>query len=151
VRCTCMWQLDNEYSCCCIEPQSPINVGKENDDNSATREPTLIKICSQLLDANMSQGRTSPSDSLHLSKTCKVVVKRGWVKGCKWSWSKVLTMCQQRKLRLVWACHGTSSELSYYINYLNSLFCPTFSSVVSCSETSFKILVPRKVMAHAPR
>jgi hypothetical protein len=31
-----------------------------------TRELTLIKICSKLLDANLSQGRISPLDSLHL-------------------------------------------------------------------------------------
>ncbi len=44
VRHTCMWQLDDEYSCCSIEPQSPIiNICEEIDNNSATREPTLIK------------------------------------------------------------------------------------------------------------
>jgi hypothetical protein len=31
-----MWQLDDEHSsCCCIEPQSPINVCEEIDDSSA--------------------------------------------------------------------------------------------------------------------
>jgi hypothetical protein len=65
----CMWQLDDEYSCC-IEPQNPINVCKEIDGNrssatSATREGTLIKNCNKLLDANLSQGRISPLDSMY--------------------------------------------------------------------------------------
>jgi len=75
----CMWQLDDEYSCCCIEPQNPTHVCEEIDGNrssttsaiessatSPTGELTLIKICSKLLDANLSQGRISPLDSLHL-------------------------------------------------------------------------------------
>jgi len=58
-------------SCCCIEPWNPIHICKEIDGNiscatSPTRELTLIKICSKLLDANLSQGRISPLDSLHL-------------------------------------------------------------------------------------
>jgi hypothetical protein len=66
-----MWQLNDEYSCCCIEPRNPTHICEEIDGNrssatSPTREPTLIKICSKLLDANMSQGRISPLDSLHL-------------------------------------------------------------------------------------
>ncbi len=70
----CTWWLDDEhFSCCCIEPQSRINTCKEIDSNSTTREPTLIKICSKLLDANLSQGRTSPLDSLHLCWTRNIL------------------------------------------------------------------------------
>ncbi len=33
----CIWQLDDEYSCCCIEPQNPIHVCEEIDsDRSST-------------------------------------------------------------------------------------------------------------------
>jgi hypothetical protein len=41
---------------------------EEIDGNSATREPTLIKVCSKLRDANLGQGRISPLDSLHLCR-----------------------------------------------------------------------------------
>jgi hypothetical protein len=32
----CMWQLDDEYSCCCIEPQNPLHVCEEIDDNRSS-------------------------------------------------------------------------------------------------------------------
>jgi hypothetical protein len=32
----CMWQLDDEYSCCCIEPQNPIHVCEEIDGNRSS-------------------------------------------------------------------------------------------------------------------
>jgi hypothetical protein len=71
-----MWQLDDEHSsCCCIERQGPINVCEEIDDSSTTRKPTLIKICSKLLNVNMSQGRISPLNSLHL---CQTSEELGW-------------------------------------------------------------------------
>jgi hypothetical protein len=77
-----MWQLDNEHSsCCCIEPQSPVNVCEEIDNNSATRKPTFIKIHSKLLNVNMSKGRISPLDSLHL---CQTSEQLGW-----WLWLEV--------------------------------------------------------------
>jgi len=56
--------------------------------------------------------------------------------GCKWYWSKVPTVCQQRKPMLVWACHGTSSKLSSYINYINSLHCLTFSLLRNIVQNS---------------
>jgi len=82
VRSIHMWWLDDEhFPYCCIEPQSHINICEEIDDNSATREPTLIKICSKLLDANLSQGRISPLDSLHLCPSSEHLGR--------WLWSKV--------------------------------------------------------------
>jgi hypothetical protein len=81
----CMWQLNDEYSCCCIEPRNPIHVYKEIDGNrssatSPTREPTLIKLCSKLSDANLSQGRISPLDSLHLCQTDEQLGRWSWLK-----------------------------------------------------------------------
>jgi hypothetical protein len=32
----CMWQLDDEYSCCCIEPRNPIDVFKEIAGNRSS-------------------------------------------------------------------------------------------------------------------
>jgi hypothetical protein len=61
-----MWQLDDEYSPCCVEPSSPLNVYDEIAGNSGTNEPTLIEICSKLLDENLSQVRTNLLDPLHL-------------------------------------------------------------------------------------
>jgi len=63
VRCTYIWQLDEEYSSCRIEPSSPLNAC---DAGSGTNEPTFIEIWSKLLDANLSQGRNNLLDSFHL-------------------------------------------------------------------------------------
>jgi len=65
-----MWQWNDEYSCCCIEPPSPLKVGEEIAGNNATNEPTLIEICSKLLNASMSQGRTNPLDSFFDPISC---------------------------------------------------------------------------------
>jgi len=62
-------------------PQSHINICEEIDGNSATRESTLIKICSKLLDANLSQGRISPLNSLHLCRSSEHLGR--------WLWSEV--------------------------------------------------------------
>jgi hypothetical protein len=96
----CMWQLDDEHSSrCCIEPQSPINVYKEIDNNSTTRKSTLIKICSKLLNVNMSQGRISPLDSLHL---CQTSEELGW-----WLWLDVERKDPSGPSRLVHTvCHN---------------------------------------------
>jgi hypothetical protein len=53
-----MWQWNDEYSCCCIEPPNPLKVCGEIAGNNATNEPTLIETCSKLLNASMSQGST---------------------------------------------------------------------------------------------
>jgi hypothetical protein len=67
VRCTYIWQLDDEYSSCCIEPSGPLNTC--DDGNSGTNEPTLIEIWSKHLDANLSQGRSNLLGSFHLCYT----------------------------------------------------------------------------------
>jgi len=69
-----------------LSHKTPIHICEEIDGNksfatSPTRELTLIKICSKLLDANLSQGRISPLDSLHL---CQNDEQLG-----RWSLSKV--------------------------------------------------------------
>ncbi len=99
VRCTCMWQLGDEYSCCCLEPPSPLNVCEEINSNSRTliisiaREAIykLFFIYSKLLDANLSQVWTSPWDSQHL--ILYQVVLLGWCipNGSKdnWGWFSV--------------------------------------------------------------
>jgi hypothetical protein len=69
-------QLDDDYSCFSIEPRSPINICEEIDNNSATREPTLIKIYSELLDANLI-GFGFLVFMPDWGATWKVVVKRG--------------------------------------------------------------------------
>jgi len=81
----CMWQLDDEYSCYYIEPWNPVHVCEEIDGNrsfakSPPRELTLIKICSKLLDANLSQGKISSFDSLHLCQTNEQLGRWSWVK-----------------------------------------------------------------------
>jgi hypothetical protein len=66
----CMWQLHDESLVVALS-HGTLYTCKEIDGDissatSPTREVTLIKICSKLLDANLSRGRISPLDSLHL-------------------------------------------------------------------------------------
>jgi hypothetical protein len=58
-----MWQLEDEYSCCCLELTSTLNVCEEIDSNSRTLIISIAReaiskfffIYSKLLDANLSQ------------------------------------------------------------------------------------------------
>ncbi len=136
----CTWWLDDEhFSCCCIEPQSRINICEEIDGNSATREPTLIKICSKLEDANLSRGRISSLDSLHLCWTGEGLGR--------WFWSEVERKDPSGPSRMVQTvCHNlgwlklsvlTRSEL--------------YSGIYYCSWMLFCLFSCRLVLSHCSR
>jgi hypothetical protein len=114
----CMWQLDDEYSWCCIEPQNPIHVCEEIDSNRSsatrpTRELTFIKICRKLLDANLSEGRISPLDSLHLCQTHEQLGR--------WSWLKVERKNPSGTSRMVHSMRHNCGRLTFSVHPLRTL------------------------------
>ncbi len=87
-----------------LSHETPLHVCQEIDSNrssatSPTRELSFIKICSKLLDANRSQGRISPLDSLHLCRNDEPLGR--------WSWLKVEKKDPSGTCRMVHSmCHN---------------------------------------------
>ncbi len=134
MRSICTWWLDDEhFSCCCIEPQSRINICEEIDGNSATREPTLIKVCSKLGDANLGQGRISPLDSLHLCRTSEHLGRWFWLEVERKDPSGPSRMVHTVCHNLGWLKFSVLPALNFIREYIIAAGCfSVFSLVVLC-------------------
>jgi hypothetical protein len=143
-------------SSCCIEPRTPIHICEEIDGNrssatSPTKELTLIKICSKLLDANLSQGRINPLDSLHL---CQNDEQLG-----RWSWLKVEKKDRSGTSRMVHSmCHNCGG-LKFSVlpaqnftreNIIAAGCFADYSLVMLCFHTAQDWKVFNKVMQSPP-
>jgi len=142
----CTWWLDDEHFSCCIEPQSRINICEEIDGNSATREPTLIKICSKLEDANLSWGRISSLDSLHLCWTGEHLGRWFWLEVERKDPSGPSRMVQTVCHNLGWLKFSVLPAQNFTQEYIIAAGCfSVFSLVVLCFHIAqdWKSLIKR--------
>jgi hypothetical protein len=147
VRSICTWWLDDEhFSCWCIEPQSHIHICEDIDGNSATREPTLIKICSKLLGADLIQGRISPLDSLHLCRTSEHLGRWFWLGAERKDPSGPSRMLHTVRHNLGWLKFSVPPAQNFTQQYIIATGCfSVFSLVVLCFHIAqdWKSLIKR--------